>query len=46
MEISDRIAVMHQGSIRGILSREEATPQKILALALGHVPSGEMAHFG
>ncbi len=33
--MSDRIAVMHAGSIRGILSREEATPQKILALALG-----------
>jgi ABC-type sugar transport system ATPase subunit len=33
--MSDRIAVMHAGSICGTLSREEATPQKILALALG-----------
>jgi len=33
--MSDRIAVMHAGSIRGTLAREEATPQKILALALG-----------
>jgi rhamnose transport system ATP-binding protein len=32
--MSDRIAVMHAGSIRGILTREEATQQKILALAL------------
>jgi rhamnose transport system ATP-binding protein len=32
--MSDRIAVMHAGTISGVLSREEATPQKILALAL------------
>jgi rhamnose transport system ATP-binding protein len=37
--MSDRIAVMHQGTIAGTLTREEATPQKILSLALGHVPS-------
>jgi rhamnose transport system ATP-binding protein len=35
--MSDRIAVMHAGTIRGILSRQEATQEKILALALGHV---------
>jgi rhamnose transport system ATP-binding protein len=34
--MSDRIAVMHAGRIRGVLSREAATPAKILALALGH----------
>lgn len=33
--ISDRIAVMHAGTIRGVLFREEATQKKILALALG-----------
>ena len=33
--MSDRIAVMHAGSISGILSRQEATQQKILTLALG-----------
>ena len=33
--MSDRIAVMHAGSLRGTLAREEATPQKILAMALG-----------
>ena len=32
--MSDRIAVMHAGTVRGILSREEATPDRILALAL------------
>lgn len=34
--MSDRIAVMHQGGIRGILGRKEATQQAILSLALGH----------
>jgi rhamnose transport system ATP-binding protein len=32
--MSDRIAVMHAGSIRGVLAREEATQASILALAL------------
>src|SRR6185436_699390 len=32
--MSDRIAVMHGGTVRGVLTREEATPAKILALAL------------
>lgn len=34
--MSDRIAVMHAGRIQGVLSRADATPQKILSLALGH----------
>ena len=34
--MSDRIAVMHAGTIAGELGRDEATPSKILALALGH----------
>jgi rhamnose transport system ATP-binding protein len=34
--MSDRIAVMRQGTIAGILSREEATQPKLLSLALGH----------
>jgi rhamnose transport system ATP-binding protein len=34
--MSDRIAVMHGGTMAGILSRAEATQEKILALALGH----------
>ena len=41
--MSDRIAVMRNGSISGILSRAEATQQKILSLALGHNPAGLMA---
>jgi rhamnose transport system ATP-binding protein len=35
--MSDRIAVMHAGRIRGELSRQEATAGKVLSLALGHV---------
>ena len=34
--MSDRIAVMHGGTIRGILDRAEATQHNVLALALGH----------
>ncbi len=31
----DRIAVMHQGKIKGFLNREEATQEKIMTLATG-----------
>ena len=34
--MSDRIAVMRAGKIAGVLSRAEATQERILALALGH----------
>jgi rhamnose transport system ATP-binding protein len=34
LAISDRIAVMHGGAIRGILPREHATQENILSLAL------------
>jgi rhamnose transport system ATP-binding protein len=34
--MSDRIAVMHAGAIRGTLDRKDATQQKLLAMALGH----------
>jgi rhamnose transport system ATP-binding protein len=34
--MSDRIAVMRGGKIIKILDRTEATPQKVIALALGH----------
>ena len=33
--MSDRIAVMRDGTIAGILDRQDATQQKVLALALG-----------
>lgn len=34
--MSDRIAVMHAGTIAGELSRAEATQERVLELALGH----------
>jgi rhamnose transport system ATP-binding protein len=34
--MSDRIAVMHEGRIVGVLDRADATQEKILNLALGH----------
>jgi rhamnose transport system ATP-binding protein len=37
--MSDRVAVMHGGTIVATLDRVDATQQKILALALGHKPS-------
>jgi rhamnose transport system ATP-binding protein len=40
--MSDRIAVMHQGTIAGVFSREEATQPKILSLALGHAAGGHL----
>jgi rhamnose transport system ATP-binding protein len=37
--MSDRIAVMHEGAIAGVLDRSHATQQNILSLALGHPPT-------
>jgi rhamnose transport system ATP-binding protein len=37
--MSDRIAVMHAGTIVSELSRDEATQERILELALGHAPA-------
>jgi ABC-type sugar transport system ATPase subunit len=36
MGMSDRIAVMRDGAIAGIVNRTEAQADSILALALGH----------
>lgn len=36
LNLSDRVAVMHEGAIAGILSREEATEESIMRLAVGH----------
>ena len=33
--MSDRVAVMSKGKIAGVLSREEATPHRVLELTLG-----------
>lgn len=41
--MSDRIAVMRDGTIVSILSRAEATQEKILSLAFGHVAAGDVA---
>jgi rhamnose transport system ATP-binding protein len=41
--MSDRVAVMHAGRISGVLSRQEATQQSILTLALGHPAAGATA---
>ncbi len=42
--MSDRIAVMHAGSVVGILDRADATQEKILSLALGHVEEEAVGH--
>ena len=33
--LADRVAVMHEGTLQGILDRSEVTPERILELALG-----------
>jgi rhamnose transport system ATP-binding protein len=38
--MSDRVAVMHAGAIRGVLARSEATQEKIMALALAEDENG------
>ena len=43
--MSDRIAVMHGGTIVEVLARAEATQERILALALGHELSRAQAQF-
>jgi ribose transport system ATP-binding protein len=35
LHISDRVAVMHEGSLTGILNREECTEENIMRLAVG-----------
>jgi rhamnose transport system ATP-binding protein len=34
--MSDRVAVMRGGTIAGVLAREDATQERVLAMALGH----------
>lgn len=36
LAMSDRIAVMRAGTVAGVLSREDATQERLLAMALGH----------
>lgn len=35
LRLSDRVAVMHEGALMGILSRDETTQEQIMALAAG-----------
>ena len=41
--LSDRVAVMHEGELTGVLSRAQATPEAVMALALGDAAHGEAA---
>ncbi len=36
MSVSDRIAILHEGQLAGILEREEATEEKLIAYATGY----------
>jgi rhamnose transport system ATP-binding protein len=38
--MSDRVAVMHAGAIRAILTRDEATPARVMSLALAGEAAG------
>ena len=39
MGMSDRIAMLHEGTIGGIFTKAEATAEKLMAAALGHAPA-------
>jgi ribose transport system ATP-binding protein len=36
LNVSDRVAVMHEGKLTGVLEREECTEEAIMQLAVGH----------
>jgi ribose transport system ATP-binding protein len=35
LHVSDRVAVMHEGSITGVLERADCTEQNVMQLAVG-----------
>jgi ribose transport system ATP-binding protein len=35
INVSDRVAVMHEGRVTGVLTREETTEENIMRLAVG-----------
>jgi len=37
--LADRVAVLHEGTLQGVLNRAEATQERIMQLALGQAPS-------
>jgi len=41
--MSDRVVVMHDGTIAGILSRTEASQERVMTLATGGVPEVDNA---
>jgi ribose transport system ATP-binding protein len=44
LNMSDRVAVMHEGEISGVLDRADCTEQNIMQLAVGHkVPAAKPA---
>jgi ribose transport system ATP-binding protein len=39
LRLSDRVAVMHEGRVTGILDREDCTEPRIMALAVDRLPA-------
>ena len=39
LNMSDRVAVMHEGAITGTLARAECTEERIMTLAVGEISS-------
>jgi ABC-type sugar transport system ATPase subunit len=37
--LADRVAVLHEGALQGVLNRAEATQERIMQLALGQAPA-------
>ena len=40
--VSDRVAVMHEGRLTGILDRADCTEEAVMRLAVGHTDGGEV----
>jgi ribose transport system ATP-binding protein len=40
LQVSDRVAVMHEGRIAGVLSHDECTEPRVMALAVGQTGAG------
>jgi ribose transport system ATP-binding protein len=45
LNVSDRIAVMHEGEITGVLDREDCNEQNVMQLAVGKKISAAKAAF-
>jgi len=41
LAMSDRILVLHRGRLTAELPREQASPERVLQAAMGHVPDGQ-----